>query len=125
MKHEWTDGSREFLLEEDGALHEIETAGDSPQTGAVPPFVAREILRLVARIQELELLLLPAEVVALVGDERARYRQPSGTLVVRDIGKTVAILPPVQEMLADRDRRITALEEQNRHLRYSLGMITP
>ncbi len=45
-RYEWSEGSREFLLEVDGSLYEIESGGDSPQQGVVPTFVAGEMLRL-------------------------------------------------------------------------------
>jgi hypothetical protein len=48
MEHKWTDKRtrRSFVLEENGALSEAGGAGEPPQEGEVPEFVAQEMLRL-------------------------------------------------------------------------------
>jgi hypothetical protein len=56
-RHEWTAGSRQFLLESDGSLYEVPDVGEAPQVGDIPAFVAAETLRLATERARLRLLL--------------------------------------------------------------------
>jgi len=73
IHYEWKEGSREFAMDAEGLLVEEGAPGEAPQSGHVPPFVVREILRLAGLVGEWE--MLGAELVGKVESGRARSFQ--------------------------------------------------
>jgi hypothetical protein len=90
-KHSWFDGRREYKVDGERAYERQRKHGRVPwrafgrlrrdgtqrKTEVCDPWwmrvLTRQILRLAERVQMLEALLMPAEVSALDGDERAKY----------------------------------------------------
>jgi len=96
-------------LEDDGSLYEIEASGESPQTGDVPPFVAREILRLAARVRELE---------AHLDQARQYLRIECGELGDNDWPDDLHLGDVIEKHLArPAAAHIAVLEEENLTLR--------
>lgn len=135
MRHEWTDGKRALALE-DGNLYErgltVEEAGQEEwlftDVTRAQSAVFREVLRLAARVRELEgeetAEKLEAVIHALADALVDRDRLLHGVRKRLGLGD-----PPDEEFSIIRDqtfvqleRRIAALEEENRRLREGLGI---